>query len=223
VAPTVSAVLCALNERESLSYVLGRMPPWVHEVILVDGHSTDGTRELVRDLWPGVRILEQPGIGKGDAMRHGVSQARGEIIVTLDADGETDPAEIPRFVEPLLLGYDFAKGSRRASGFAAKPLHRRFGNRAIAAVCNLLYGTRFTDLCSGYNAFWRKVTERVNLWADDGWNYEPSIIARALRGRLRVVEVLQQGGARVSGQSKLASWGQAFRAIRALVRERFRG
>jgi len=222
-APTVSAVLCALNERESLSYVLGRIPPWVHEVILVDGHSTDGTRELVRRLRPEVRILEQPGFGKGDALRHGVSEARGEIIVTLDADGETDPEEIPRFLKPLLLGYDFAKGSRRASGFADKPLHRRFGNRAIAAVCNLLYGTRFTDLCSGYNAFWRQVTERVNLWADDGWNYEPSIIARALRGRLKVVEVLQQGGGRVSGQSKLASWGQAFRAIRALVRERFRG
>jgi O-antigen/teichoic acid export membrane protein len=222
-APTVSAVLCALNERESLSYVLGRIPPWVHEILLVDGHSTDGTQELARRLRPEVRILEQPGFGKGDALRHGVSEARGDIIVTLDADGETDPEEIPRFLKPLLLGYDFAKGSRCASGFADKPLHRRFGNRAIAAICNILYGTRFTDLCSGYNAFWRQVTQRVNLWADDGWNYEPSIIARALRGRLKVVEVLQRGGGRVSGQSKLASWGQAFRAIRALVRERFRG
>lgn len=222
-APTVSVVLCALNERESLSYVLGRIPPWVHEILLVDGHSTDGTQALARELRPGVRILEQPGFGKGDALRHGVCQAGGDIIVTLDADGETDPEEIPRFLEPLLLGYDFAKGSRRASGFADKPMHRRFGNRAIAAICNLLYGTRFTDLCSGYNAFWRRVAERVNLWADDGWNYEPSIIARALRGRLKVVEVLQRGGSRVGGRSKLPGWGQALRAIRALVRERFRG
>ena len=66
---------------------------------------------------------------------HGVRQASGDIIVTLDADGETDPDEIPRFLDPLLHGYDFAKGSRSACGFADKPLHRRLGNRAIATSC----------------------------------------------------------------------------------------
>jgi len=222
-APTVSVVICALNERESLPHVLPRIPAWIDEVLLVDGHSRDGTQELAQQLRPGIRTLEQPGWGKGDALRHGVRQASGDIIVTLDADGETDPDEIPRFLDPLLRGYDFAKGSRSESGFAHKPLHRRFGNRAIATICNLLYGTRFTDLCSGYNAFWRQITERVDLWADDDWNYEPSIIARVLKAGLKVAEVPQQSGGRVSGRSKLPSWGQAFRAIRALVRERFRG
>ncbi len=222
-APTVSVVICALNERESLARVLPRIPAWIHEVLLVDGRSTDGTRELARQLRPGLRVLEQPGFGKGDALRHGVSQATADIVVTLDADGETNPEEIPRFVAALQQGYDFAKGSRSASGFADKPPHRRFGNRAIATVCNVLYGTRFTDLCSGYNAFWRRITERVELWSPDGWNYEPSIIARVLKAKLKVIEVPQQGGSRLGGRSKLSSWGQAFRAIWALLRERFRG
>ena len=221
--PTVSVVICALNERESLSRVLPRIPAWIHEVLLVDGHSTDGTRELAQQLRPGLRILEQPGFGKGDALRHGVSQATADIVVTLDADGETNPDEIPRFLAALYQGYDFAKGSRSASGFAGKPRHRRFGNRAIATVCNLLYGTRFTDLCSGYNAFWRRITERVELWSPDGWNYEPSIIARVLKAKLKVIEVPQQGGGRLGGRSKLSSWGQALRAVWVLLRVRFRG
>ncbi|MDO8616009.1 MAG: glycosyltransferase [Dehalococcoidia bacterium] len=222
-APTVAVVICALNERESLSSVLPRIPDWIHEVLLVDGHSTDGTRELAQQLRPGLRILEQPGFGKGDALRHGVSQATADIVVTLDADGETDPDEIPRFLAALDQGYDFAKGSRSAFGFADKPRHRRFGNRAIATVCNILYGTRFTDLCSGYNAFWRRITERVDLWSADGWNYEPSIIARVLKAKLKMIEVPQQGGSRLGGRSKLSSWGQAFRAVWVLLRVRFSG
>ena len=144
----------------------------------MDGHSTDGTVEIARSLKPDIRVLLQKGQGKGEAMRYGMEQATGDIIVTLDADGETDPEEMAKFIEPLLQGYDFAKGTRFAAGWRHKPLHRLLGNFVIANTCNLLYGTRFSDLCSGYNAFWRHVLERAYLWSDDGWNYEPLIIAR---------------------------------------------
>ena len=98
-APTVSVVIPALNEAANLPHVLPKIPPWVCEVLLVDGRSTDDTVEVARRLRPGIRIVTQEGRGKGAALRTGFASARGDIIVTLDADGSTDPGEIPAFVE----------------------------------------------------------------------------------------------------------------------------
>src|SRR5437660_2530178 len=94
----VSVVIAAMNEAENLPYVFSRLPEGLHEVILVDGHSVDDTVAVARKLRPDIRILAQPGRGKGNAMAEGFSACTGEIIVALDADGSTDPAEIPRFV-----------------------------------------------------------------------------------------------------------------------------
>jgi glycosyltransferase involved in cell wall biosynthesis len=114
--PAVTVLICALNEEENLPHILPGIPPWVDEIILVDGHSTDRTVALAKEVRPEVKVLYQPGSGKGNALRHGVKEARGEIIVTIDADGETPPEEIGRFIVPLLEGNDFAKGSRLARG-----------------------------------------------------------------------------------------------------------
>ncbi len=220
--PTVSAVVCAINEASNLKHVLPAIPSWVNEVILVDGRSTDDTVAVARSLRPDIRILYQKGYGKGDALRHGVQNAHGQIIVTLDADGETDPRDLPAFVDRLTMGHDFVKGSRFAGGWRHKPLHRLLGNFLIVATCNLLYRTRFTDLCSGYNAFWRDLPERVNLWAADDWNYEPLILARVLRAGLGVVEQPQSYRGRVDSDSKLSSWTQGLTSIKVLIRERLR-
>ena len=110
--PSISVVICTLNEAGNLPYVLPKIPDWVDEVLLVDGHSTDGTVQIAVKLSPKVRVLYQTGKGKGDALKLGINEANGEIIVMLDADGETPPEEIERFVQPLLDGNDFAKGSR---------------------------------------------------------------------------------------------------------------
>lgn len=215
-------MICALNEAENLPHVLPSVPDWVDEVLLVDGGSTDGTVATARRLRPDVRVLVQAGEGKGAAMREGIERARGEIIVTLDADGETDPREMPAFVSRLLAGHDFVKGSRFAKGWRNKPAHRLLGNWLIVTACNLLFGSRFSDLCSGYNAFWRDVPERVNIWADDGWNYEPLIVARLLRAGLDVVEEPQSYVGRLGEESKLSSWGQGLIALKTLLRERLR-
>ena len=108
--PPITAVVCTLNEAPNLIHVLPRIPSYVDEVLLVDGHSTDGTVEIARTLRPDIRVLYQEGNGKGEAMRYGMEQATGDIIVTLDADGETDPQEMAKFIEPLLQGYDFDEG-----------------------------------------------------------------------------------------------------------------
>jgi glycosyltransferase involved in cell wall biosynthesis len=136
----VSVVIPAMNEAENLPHVFPRLPDGLHEVIIVDGRSTDGTVEVARRLRPDVRIVKQDGKGKGNALAAGFAAATGDIFVTLDADGSTDAAEIPRFVSALCNGADFVKGSRFAQGGASSDITftRRLGNRGLNALVNAL-------------------------------------------------------------------------------------
>src|ERR1035437_9752373 len=114
--PRVSVIVPALNEAENLHHVLPMLAVQGYEVLLVAGHSTDDTVEVARTLLPDVVIVEQPGNGKGDAVVAGLAAARGDFIVILDADGSTNPAHIPRFVDALENGCDVAKGTRAGVG-----------------------------------------------------------------------------------------------------------
>ncbi|MCL0073619.1 glycosyltransferase family 2 protein [Dehalococcoidia bacterium] len=222
--PSVTVLICTLNEEENLPYVLPKIPRWVDEILLVDGHSTDRTVEVAKKLRPEIKVVCQPGRGKGDALRYGIQHASGDIIVTLDADGSTDPEEMPRFIEPLLKGYDFAKGSRFLQGFPQnKPWHRILGNWIIIITFDILFFRRYTDLCSGYNAFWKTVIEQVNPWSPDGFENEPLINCRVRRAGLKVIEVGHSDRGRLGGDIKERSWRQGFKAIKTIIRERFRG
>ena len=162
--PTVSAIICTLNEEKNLQNVLPRIPKWVDEIIIVDGHSSDRTVEVAKQLLPDVKILYQPKKGKGDALKYGIAEAKGEIIVTLDGDGTYPPEELSNFVEAILEGYEFAKGTRFKG---ARPKHmpkrRLLGNSVLVWSTNVLFGTNYTDVCSGYNAFLKSAFQRVNL------------------------------------------------------------
>ena len=107
-------------------------------------------------MLPWVRAITQTRKGKGNAMACGFAAATGDVIVMFDADGSADPAEIPAFVAALVAGADFAKGSRFAPGGGSDDitLLRRTGNAGLNGVANALFGTSYTDLCYGYNAFW---------------------------------------------------------------------
>jgi glycosyltransferase involved in cell wall biosynthesis len=128
--PTVSVVIPAKNEARKLPLVFSDLPPDLHEVILVDGHSTDNTVEVARCLRPDIMIVTQSRTGKGNALACGIAQATGDFIVMLDADGSTHPSEIPRFIEALKRGADFAKGSRFMPGAGNSDISRirQFGN-----------------------------------------------------------------------------------------------
>ena len=153
--PSISIVLPAKNESRNLAHVFGTIPEWIDEVVLVDGHSTDDTVAEARRLLPTVKVVHQPGKGKGDALRAGFEAAKGDIIVMMDADGSTDGAEIPRFVAALTTGADFAKGSRFASNDDNDNItfSRRLGNHILSTLVNILFKTHFTNLCYSYNAF----------------------------------------------------------------------
>ena len=219
--PTVSVVIPTLNEAENLPLVLPRLGPDIHEVIVVDGRSEDGTLEVARRLHPGVRAITQAGKGKGDALRTGFAVATGDIIVMLDADGSTDPAEIPAFVGVLRSGADFAKGSRfiQGAGTADMTMLRRLGNWVFVVTVRLLFGGRYSDLCYGYNAFWRDVLPALDLTCD-GFEIETLMNIRALRARLKVVEVASYEHDRIHGLSKLHAWSDGWRVLKTILRER---
>jgi glycosyltransferase involved in cell wall biosynthesis len=218
--PRVSVVIPALNEAANLPQVLPRIPGWVHEVLLVDGQSVDGTVQVARRLFPNIRVATQQGRGKGAALRTGFAAATGDIIVTLDADGSTDPAEIPAFLGALLAGADFAKGSRflQGGGTADMPFYRSWGNRLFVMLVRLLFGGQYSDLCYGYNAFWRRVLPRLAL-DGDGFEIETMMNVRALRARLNISEVPSFEARRLHGMSNLRTLPDGWRVLQTIGRE----
>ena len=233
-SPTVSVVIPTLNEERNLPHVFAKLPDGIDEVIVVDGGSRDRTVAVARELRPDVVIVQQTRTGKGNALACGFAACTGDIIVMIDADGSTDPAEIPSFVAELVAGADFVKGSRFDKGGHSHDITklRKLGNDGLNLVVNVLFKTRFTDLCYGYNAFWRRVvptlalpdpalprpTDGSKLWGD-GFEIETMINIRAAADGMKVGEVGSIEHARIHGQSNLNTFRDGFRVLRTIFSE----
>ncbi len=228
-APTVTVVLPTRNEAKNLPYVAKRMPP-VDQIVVIDGGSVDGTPEVARELWPDATIITQTRAGKGNALACGFLAATGDIIVMIDGDGSTDPAEIPLFVAALVAGADLAKGSRFSRGGGSDDIThlRRLGNKGLNGLVNWLFKTEFSDLCYGYNAFWRRNLEGLALppvelaepqWGD-GFEIETVINVRAARCGWSIREVGSFEGKRIYGRSNLNAVSDGLRVLRTIGRER---
>ncbi|WP_137725050.1 glycosyltransferase family 2 protein [Prescottella subtropica] len=230
--PTVSVVVPALNEAENLPHVAARMPDGIDEIVFVDGHSVDDTVAVAKMLWPQAVMVRQTRRGKGNALACGFAVATCDIVVMIDADGSTDPAEIPRFVEALVDGADFAKGSRFVAGGGSSDITvvRRVGNKVLNAIVNLKFGASFTDLCYGYNAFWRRHVAVMDLpsidsaearWGD-GFEIETLINVRVANAGLGITEVASFERDRIHGVSNLNTVRDGFRVLRTIRSERRR-
>lgn len=227
--PRVSVVVPTRNEAANLPTVLARIPD-EHEVVVVDGGSIDGTVDVVRRVRPGAIVLQQTRRGKGNAMVCGFQAATGDVVVMLDADGSADPAEIERFVAALIAGADFAKGSRYLRGGGSDDLTRlrSLGNKLLSGLANLLYARRFSDLCYGYNAFWRDLVPMLELPATtgteprwgDGFEIEAVINCRMAGHGVRIEEVPSMELDRLHGESNLVPMSDGLRILRTIVTER---
>jgi len=222
VAPAVSVVIPTLNEARNLPHVLSRIPD-EYEVVLVDGHSTDGTVEVARAIRPSTRVVYQRGRGKGDALRAGFEVVSGDVIVMLDADGSARPEEIRAFIDALVEGADFAKGSRFLEGGGSADITRlrMLGNRLLTRFVNILFGTAYTDLCYGFNAFWRYCLSDMNVDCD-GFEVETLINIRVARSNLCAKEVPSYEEPRLYGTSNLHAFRDGWRVLVTIVRERLR-
>jgi len=218
--PSITVLLCTLNEEKNLPQVLPRIPDYIDEVLIVDGHSKDNTVSIAKKLYPNIRVLYQPGRGKGDALRYGIREAKSDIIVMLDADGSMAPEEIPRFVALLLNGYDFVKGSRFMSGGGTTDMstHRKFGNWVFVTLTNLFHRCRYTDLCYGYNAFWKKSFEKV-MFKGDGFEVETEINIKIRKVGLKVTEAPSYEAQRLNGNGNLHSLKDGWRILTTIFKE----
>jgi glycosyltransferase involved in cell wall biosynthesis len=217
----VSVVIAAMNEAKNLPHVFARLPEGLHELILVDGHSVDDTAGVATRLRPDVQVVTQTGRGKGNALAEGFARCTGDIIVALDADGSTDAAEIPRFVAALCNGADFVKGSRFAQGGSSADITRArsLGNHVLNAFVNALFGTHYTDLCYGYNAFWARCLPYIRVDCD-GFEVETLINVRIAKAGLVVHEVPSDEHPRLHGASNLRAVHDGFRVLRTILLER---
>ena len=218
--PLVSVVVPTLNEERNLPQLFASMPDVVDEVVLVDGFSTDGTVALARELRPDIVVVNQTRRGKGNALCQGFKAASGDIIVMLDADGSTNPAEIPSYVGTLLAGADFAKGSRFMQGGGTSDMepHRYLGNQFFVWTVRILFGGNYTDLCYGYNAFWAWTLPLLNL-DGDGFEIETMMNIRAIQAGLHVAEVPSFENRRFMGLSNLRAFPDGFRVLRTILKE----
>ena len=233
VSPRVSIVVPALNEAANLAVVLPQLPE-VHEVILVDGGSVDGTIAAARRVMPDIVTVLQARRGKGNALAAGFARVTGDIVVMFDADGSADPAEIERFVQVLKDGADFAKGSRFTRGGGSSDITpvRAAGNWGLNAIFNVGFATRYTDLCYGYNAFWADLIPVLDLpdharplgrngkmqWGD-GFEIETVINCRFAASGVDIVEVPSVEQLRIHGESNLHAVSDGLRVLRTLFTE----
>jgi hypothetical protein len=216
----VSVVVPAMNEERNIGQVLSELPDDLHEVILVDGNSSDNTIEAARQAYPEIRVTSQSGRGKGDAFRTGFAAVTGNLVVMLDADGSADPAEINRFVAALEAGADFAKGSRYMEGGGSADITklRSLGNTVLSGTANLLHGTHFTDLCYGYNAFWARCLPFISLDVP-GFEVETLINLRMASAGMKITEVPSYEKERMHGESNLKTFRDGFRVLGTIFRE----
>ena len=232
--PTVTIVVPARNEARNLEVVLPKLPA-VHQVVLIDGHSVDDTIETAKRVLPGIHVVQQTRKGKGNALACGFAAATGDVIVMFDADGSADPEEIPAFVQTLVDGADVAKGSRYTRGGGSEDItrFRSLGNLFLNTATNILLGSRYTDLCYGYNAFWRRLVPGLELpdhtivqsadmpmtWGD-GFEIETVLNCRFFLGGHRIVEVPSVEKSRIFGESNLNAIRDGFRVLRTILAER---
>ena len=235
--PRISIVIPARNEARNLEIVLPQLPD-VHQVILVDGNSVDGTVETAVRVMPDIHVVRQTRTGKGNALACGFAAVTGDIVIMFDADGSADPEEIPVFVDALLAGADVAKGSRFCPGGGSEDitLFRRAGNYGLNTLTNVLLGTRYTDLCYGYNAFWAHIMPRLDLpdihlprrddgqmhWGD-GFEIETVLNCRIAAAEMSIVEVPSIEKLRIHGESNLRAVSDGFRVLKTIFAERTRG
>ncbi len=216
----ISIVIPTLDEAGNIKRVISGikdvMKGYSYEIIVVDSNSADGTASIAKRM--GVKVIST-GAGKGAALIRGFKEARGKILIAMDADLSHRPEELKLLIAGIETGYDMCSGSRYITGGGSEDitLVRRFGNKVFVLLVNLLYSSHFTDLAYGYKAFTKDAIRRLRL-SETGYGIETEMHVRAARVGLKVIEVPSFEKKRVWGSGKLTS----LRDGRAILRVIFR-
>lgn len=216
-----SVVIPSRNEGATVVALADAVRAHCDEVIVVDGHSTDESPARLREA--GVTVVEDGGLGKGEAIRRGLAAAGGEVIVTMDADGSHDPADIRALVAPIEAGEaDLVIGCRMRGGsdeFAGTwtMFVRLWGNNFLTQVINTRFGTALTDSQNGFRAIRAAAVAQLGL-RENRHSIELEMVLRALKRGLRVCQVPAHEYARKAGESSLSVVRQTPTFLRCLLR-----
>src|SRR6266850_3742167 len=205
----VTVVIPTKDEEGLIAEIIDAVRPHASEILVVDGHSTDRTREIAAQK--GVRVILDAGRGKGEALRRSFGEARHEVLVFIDADGSHDPNDIPRLVDPIVRGdAELVIASRTRGGSdelhgTAEQLLRYIGSQLIMLAINYRWRVRLTDSQNGFRALRRDVALALRL-KSDLTTIEQEMLMRALKLGCRVVEVASHEYERRWGVSKVRVW-----------------
>jgi len=218
---SLSVVIPCYNEEDGVREVIGRIPPIVDEIVVVDNNCTDRTAEVSRSL--GARVVEQKIPGYGAAYKAGLAAATGDVVITMDGDGTYPPEEIARLVDVLEdKRWDFLSASRfPLSDPRAMTFTNRFGNAVLTVTAMLLFFVPVRDSQSGMWVFRRSLLPRLRLHSD-GMPFSQEIKLEAILRGARFGEEHIPYGARI-GEVKLQKWRDGWLNLTHLVRKRFGG
>ena len=202
----VSIVIAAKDEGEGLKQVIESVKPYASEIILVDGHSKDKTREIAQR--ENIKYILDHGLGRGAAVRLGIDIARNEIVVLFDADGSHEAKDIPKLVFRILKKQaDLVICSRRTGGsFDLNPgfsgIIRSGGADLLAFLVNQKFKTNFSDIIYSFRAIRKKTAKKLNL-KSNGFTIEQEMVVSCLKKGLKVIEIPSREEKRAWGKSKL--------------------
>lgn len=203
---SISVIVLAKNEEKAIGKVILGARSYADELLVIDGHSKDKTRQIAQKL--GAKVIMDHGKGKGEAVRLGIKKANGEILVFIDADGSHDPKDIPKLVKPIIEGKaDHVTGSRMLGG--SDELHgtwnkflRETGSHIIILGINWRFGTQLTDGQNGFRAIKKKVAQKIDL-RENMTTIEQEMIIKTLKKGYRMAEVPSHEYRRKDGSSSI--------------------
>jgi glycosyltransferase involved in cell wall biosynthesis len=218
--PSISIVIPTLNEQDNIKTLMKEIAPAIrdyrYEILVVDGYSKDNTVKLARAA--GARVIFDDK-GKGSALIKGFGAAKGDIIISMDADLSNRPNELKLLIAGIEAGYDVCMGSRFLTGGGSDdmPMTRKFGNKVFVTLVNLFYGSHYSDLCYGYRSFAKGVSKRLDL-QETGFGIETEISIKVRKKHLKVLEVPSYEKLRASGEGKLQSFSDGVIILGAIIK-----
>ena len=215
------------NERETIREIVRRVQDVAveKEIICVDDFSTDGTRDALQELArenPNLKLILHPvNRGKGGAVRTGLEQVEGDIVIIQDADLEYDPQDYLALLRPILSGKaQVVYGSRFLGEHKAMYFWHSLGNNLLTLVTNVLYDTTLTDMETCYKVFPREIASRIKL-KSPRWGFDPEITSKILKMGYRIYEVPISYAGREFNEGKKISWKDGFTVLYTLLKCRF--